>query len=82
MINVDGVRWGTAAEVAAQLGHGVTEATVRSWTQPSRGGLSSARLRDGAGRPQVRYSLSDAARIGAAKRHGGRGRQRQSRTSS
>ncbi|MFI7547227.1 hypothetical protein [Actinoplanes sp. NPDC049599] len=74
MIVVDGVRWGTAAEIAVQLGHGVTAAAVRSWA--ARDGLLAVRTRDGAGRPQVRYPLPEAARIDAAKRHAGRGRPR------
>jgi predicted ArsR family transcriptional regulator len=74
MINLDGVRWGTAKEIAVQLGHGVTEAAVRSWA--ARDGLLAVRVRDGAGRPQVRYPLTEAARIDAAKRRGGRGRLR------
>lgn len=47
MINLDGVRWGTAAEIAVQLGHGVTAAAVRSWA--ARDGLPAVRTRDEAG---------------------------------
>jgi hypothetical protein len=74
MIVVAGVRWGTAAEIANYLGHGVTPAAVRSWA--ARDGLPAARMADGNGRPQVRYPLPEAARIDAAKRHAQRGRKR------
>jgi hypothetical protein len=70
----DGSRWGTAAEIAAHLGHGVTEAVVRSWVR--RDGLPAARMADDDGRPQVRYPFVHAARIDARKRHGQRGRPR------
>jgi len=74
MINLDGVRWGTAAEIAEQLGHGANPTAVRSWA--ARDGLSSVRIRDAAGRPQVLYPLPEAARIDAAKRYSKRGRRR------
>jgi hypothetical protein len=44
MINMDGVRWGTAAEIATHLGHGVAADEVRSWAAGD--GLASARLTD------------------------------------
>jgi hypothetical protein len=74
VITAAGEQWGTAAEIAAHLGHGVTAAAVRSWAR--RDGLPSARLRDASGRPQVRYPLPAAAAIDAAKRHAQRGRKR------
>lgn len=74
MIVLDGVRWGTAREIADQLGHGVTAAAVRKWA--SRDGLPVARTFDTSGRPQVRYPLPEAARIDAEKRSGPRGRHR------
>jgi len=74
VIIVDGDRWGTAAEIAAHIGHGVTPATVRSWA--ARDGLASVRMTDDDGRPQVRYLLDQAQRIDRQKRHGRLGRPR------
>lgn len=69
-----GTRWGTAAEIATHLGHGVTSAVIRSWAH--RDDLPAARMSDRNGRPQVRYPLQVAAQIEHAKRTGQRGRQR------
>jgi hypothetical protein len=77
VIVVDGIRWGTAAEIAAQLGHGVTAAAVRRWSE--RDGLSRARLVDERGRPQVCYPLHEAALIDMKKRVNGKGRKRNCR---
>jgi hypothetical protein len=74
MITVDGVPWGTAAEIAEHLGHGVTAAAVRAWVR--RDGLPAVRLPDACGRPRVRHPLPAAATIERAKRHAGRGRKR------
>lgn len=74
MIGDGGVQWGTAAEIAEQLGGGVTAAMVRNWA--ARDGLPRARMRDRVGRPQVRYPLHVAARIDREKRHSKRGRAR------
>jgi hypothetical protein len=73
VIPVDGVEYGTAAEIAAQLGADVTPAMVRNWAR--RDGLVAYRL-PGARRGEVRYPLPDAARIEAEKRRSGRGRAR------
>jgi hypothetical protein len=69
-----GIRWGTAAEIAAHLGRGVTAAMVRNWA--ARDGLRKARMPDSLGRPQVRYPLLEAARIELSKRDAKRGRTR------
>lgn len=74
IVDRDGVRWGTAEEVAEHLGHGVTVAQVRNWA--ARDGLPKARMPDADGRPQVRYPLPAAGRIEAVKRHAKRGRTR------
>ena len=76
MIEVDGVQWGTAAEIAGQLGHGVTEAAVRKWA--ARDGLPSPRMRGDDGRAEVRFPLVEAAKIDVKKRSRGRGRPRSS----
>ena len=72
MIRVAAEWWGTAREVAEQLG--VEAAVVRSWAR--RDGLVAVRSVDGAGRPQVRYPLGQAVVIDRAKRLGQRGRPR------
>ncbi len=74
LIDQHGIRWGTAAELAQHLGHGVTAAAIRNWAR--RDGLTSARMTDDDGRPQVRYPLDQAAAIDRAKRHAKRGRSR------
>ncbi|MBG0560707.1 hypothetical protein [Actinoplanes aureus] len=78
MIQVAGEWWGTAAEIADQIGHGVTAATVRRWAE--RDDLTAVRTVDRAGRRQVRYLLGEAVVIERAKRHAHRGRQRARRT--
>ncbi len=74
MIAVAGEWWGTAAQIAQHLGHGVTDDMVRRWA--ARDGLASVRLVDGIGRPQVRYLLGQAQSIDRQKRHSGLGRRR------
>lgn len=74
IVDEHGIWWGTAAEIAAHLGHGVTVAALRKWV--TRDGLPAVRMSTGSGRPQVRYPLPVAARIELAKRHAKRGRKR------
>jgi hypothetical protein len=74
MIQVADEWWGTAAEIATHLGHGVTDAVVRSWARSDS--LCSLRVHDENGRPQVWYPLIEASRIDRAKRHSRRGRPR------
>lgn len=74
MIQVAGEWWGTAAEIADQIGQGVTGATVRRWAD--RDGLTAVRSVNAAGRLQVRYPLGQAVVIDRVKRHAGRGRPR------
>ncbi|MEV6344146.1 hypothetical protein [Actinoplanes sp. NPDC051851] len=74
MIVVDGRRWGTAAEIAAHLGNGVTEHAVRWWARHN--GLTRQRIHDRAGRPQVCFNLDEAIEIEAQKRLSPRGRRR------
>lgn len=77
MIVATGDFWGTAEEISRTLtapDSPVTEAMVRNWA--ARDGLPSIRSTDAAGRPQVRYPLTAAARIEADKRSSGRGRKR------
>lgn len=77
IVDRDGVRWGTAAEIAAHLGHGVTEHTVKNWARPARGdGLPRAQMVGENGRPQTRYPLHVAQQIDKRKRHARRGRKR------
>jgi hypothetical protein len=74
VIQVAGEWWGTAAEIAAHIGHGVTVAGVRRWAD--RDGLTAVRGADGQGRPQVRYPLGQAVLIDRKKRHAQCGRPR------
>lgn len=74
LVDDNGTRWGTAAELAQHLGGGVTIAAIRNWAR--RDGLTSARMTDDDGRPEVRYALDQAAAIDRAKRHAKRGRTR------
>lgn len=74
MIDVAGERWGTAAEIAEHLGHGVTEAAVRAWAR--RDGLPAIKMPDAHGRPRVCHPVPAAATIERAKRQAGRGRKR------
>jgi hypothetical protein len=74
MIEVAGEWWGTAAEIAGHIGHGVTPDAVRWWARHD--GLTRVRMFDEHGRPQVRYLLGQATRIDAAKRAAQRGRKR------
>lgn len=69
MIQVDGVEYGRAHEIAARLGPDVTVAMVRNWAR--RDGLTSIRVTG-----HVYYRLDQAARIEAAKRRTTRGRPR------
>ena len=71
MTTVNGERWGTAAEIAADLsgGNRVTPGMVRKWA--ARDGLRSAK--DGR---TVYYPFGQAARIETAKRLSRRGRRR------
>lgn len=80
IVDDDGTTWGTAAEIAAHLGHGVTAAAVRRWAD--RDHLPRAATTDDAGRRQVRYPLGEATRIELAKRHARRGRHRRCLTDS
>jgi hypothetical protein len=59
VILVDGELWGTAREIADQLGR--TEKTVRRWYE--RRMITGIRMADEGGRPQVRHRLSEAARV-------------------
>ena len=70
MIEVKGEEYGTAAEVAAELGGDVTEDMVRNWAR--RDGLK----RHNVGRT-VYYPFAQAAQIEAKKSGSGRGRPRQ-----
>jgi hypothetical protein len=74
MIRHDGRDWGTAEQLAQALGPDVTAAMLRNWA--SRDGLAKIRMADGAGRPEVRYPLDQAAEIEARKRIAQRGRPR------
>jgi len=74
MIEVAGEWWGTAAQIAEHIGHGLTVAGVRRWAE--RDGLTSVRSTDAFGRPQVRYLLGQAVLIDRAKRQARRGRPR------
>ncbi len=74
VIAVAGEWWGTAAQIAQHLGHGVTPDMVRKWA--ARRGLANARLTDDNGRPQRRYLLAQAQRIDRQIRHEGRGAPR------
>ena len=72
VIQVAGEWWGTAAQVAEQLG--VDAAVVRSWAR--RDGLASVRTVDENRRPQVWYALGQAMVIDRTKRIGRHGRPR------
>ena len=72
MILVNGAMWGTAREIADQLGR--TEKSVRRWYE--RGQLAGVRMTDDAGRPQVRHPLTAAAGLDARIRRGGHGQRR------
>lgn len=74
MIRVNGEDWGTAAEVAAELGPDITEAMVRRWA--SRHGLRSALMVGDNGRRERRYVVDQAAEIERQKRLATRGRPR------
>ncbi len=77
MITIDGVEYGTAAEVAAELGPDVTEAMVRSWAKPGPRGARLPRHNvPGAGRGTTYFPLEQAAQIEAQKRGSRRGRPR------
>lgn len=69
MITIDGAEFGSAAEVAAHLGRGVTPAAVRRWAD--RDGLTTKR----AGR-RVVYRLDEATTIECDKRYSTHGRPR------
>lgn len=70
MIRVDGQAYGTAAQIARELGRDVTPAMVRNWYR--RDGLAGHRI----GRT-VYHPLHQAAQIERDKRLAGRGRPRQ-----
>jgi hypothetical protein len=74
VIQVAGEAWGTAAEIAEHIGHGLTEDNVRRWA--TRYDLASVTMRDDRGCKQVCYMLGQAVRIDRAKRNEGRGRPR------
>jgi hypothetical protein len=74
MIVVDGRHWGTATEIAAHLGHGVTAKTVRRWYEDRA--IPGVRTADENGRPQVRHPLDEAVRVEAEKRNSARSRRR------
>lgn len=69
MIEVKGVSYGTAREIARVLGGDVTPAMVRNWA--TRDGLTAIRV----GRA-VLYPLAQARLIERDKRLSGRGRPR------
>jgi hypothetical protein len=71
VIHVDGVEYGSAAEIAARLGPGVTPTMVRNWHR--RDGLKAHRI----GRA-VYFELGQAAAIERDKRASTRGRPRMS----
>ncbi len=73
MIVVDGVEYGTAAELVAVLGPDVTERMIRNWA--NRDGLRKHQL-PGPGRGTVVYPLARAAEIEREKRLSRRGRPR------
>lgn len=62
MTPIDPAEWRTAAELAAELPHGVTEAMVRAWHR--RDGLTAIRR----GR-QVWYRIDEAEQINLDKWH-------------
>jgi hypothetical protein len=68
----DGQMYGTAAEVAKALG--VLPHVIRNYAR--RDGLPAARMKDAAGRRQVRYPLIRAGEIEREKRLGGLGAPR------
>ncbi len=74
MIHLDGRDWGTAAEIAAHLGNGVTDKAVRRWYED--GAITGIRMADQHGRPQVRHPLDEAIQVEARKRLGARSRRR------
>lgn len=69
MIEIEGERYGTAAEIADALGPDVTTGMVRNWAR--RDGLPCVRR----GR-EVWYPLAAAAAIEVSKRTSPRGRPR------
>jgi hypothetical protein len=69
VIDVDGVAYGRAAEIAARLGGDVTPAMVRNWAR--RDGLAEHRV----GR-NVYFRLDQAAAVERDKRQSTRGRPR------
>lgn len=70
----DGEDWGTAAQIAARLQHGVTHSMVRGWARHY--GLPQARIVDGEGRPRVIYPVKEAAQIDLRMRNAGIGTKR------
>lgn len=70
MITVKGEDYGTAAEVAAELGGDVTEDMVRNWSR--RDGLKRHKIGQ-----TVYHPFAQAAEIEAKKSGSGRGRPRQ-----
>ncbi|MEO3929251.1 hypothetical protein ABGB07_36180 [Micromonosporaceae bacterium B7E4] len=72
MIQHDGQRYGTAAEIGKLLG--VRPHVIRNYA--ARDGLTAVRMEDEHGRPQVRYPVDQASEIEHAKRTSGRGAPR------
>jgi hypothetical protein len=70
----DGEDWGTVAQIATHLQHGVTHAMVRGWANYY--GLPKARITDAKGRPRVVYPVAKAAEIELRMRNAGRGTKR------
>lgn len=69
MINIGGLEWGTAAQIAARLGGDVTEDMVYRWRE--RDGLNVIKV------GRTAYSpMAEAARIERNKRISGKGRRR------
>ncbi len=73
MIEVAGEIWGTAAEIADQIGNGLTAAAVRRWAD--RDGLARHPGRQN-GKFVIWHPLAQAQDIDRAKRHSNRGRPR------
>lgn len=74
MITIGGQDYGTAAELAAELGPDVKPDTIWNWRR--RDGLTTVTTRDEDGYLRTRSPLREAALIEARKRSTRRGRPR------